>query len=337
MAARLPIPGQDDGTWGDILNAYLSVSLASDGTLNANTVGTSQIQAGAVTNAQLDGPTQAVIASVAGKYVKPGGGIPSTDLSSAVQSSLGSANTAVQLGGDLGGSNTVPLVAKLQGTALNGSGPTDGQVLTYSSGASAWVPGTPSTTTVNDATTSSKGIVELAGDLGGVASAPTVVGTHLASALPVNQGGTGSTTQNFMDLTSGQSVGGVKTFTSAPVVPSSSFPESAVTNLTTDLAAKLPLGGGTMTGKLVVPSFQVTGGSPVSGEVLTADGSGNATWGAVSGSGAQALVATAVKTSAYGAAAGDFVPVDASGGSVTVTLPTTPADKTRVGIKMIAR
>ena len=91
-----------------------------------------------------------------------------------------------------------------------------------------------------------------------------------------------------------------------------------------------------MTGKLVVPSFQVTGGSPVSGEVLTADGSGNATWGAVSGSGAQALVATAVKTSAYGAAAGDFVPVDASGGSVTVTLPTTPADKTRVGIKMIA-
>ena len=218
--SRLPIPGQDDGTWGDILNAYLSVSLASDGTLNPGVVGTAQLQAGsvgtsqialnAVTNAQLDGPTQAVIASVAGKYVKPGGGIPSTDLSSAVQSSLGSANTAVQLGGDLGGSNTVPLVAKLQGTALNGSGPTDGQVLTYSSGASAWVPGTPSTTTVNDATTSSKGIVELAGDLGGVASAPTVVGTHLASALPVNQGGTGSTTQNFMDLTSGQSVGGVE-------------------------------------------------------------------------------------------------------------------------------
>ena len=89
-----------------------------------------------------------------------------------------------------------------------------------------------------------------------------------------------------------------------------------------------------MTGKLTVPSFQVTGGSPASGEVLTADSSGNATWGTPA-AGAQALAATAVKTSAYNAAAGDFVPVDASGGSVTVTLPTTPVDKTRVGIKMI--
>ena len=53
-------------------------------------------------------------------------------------------------------------------------------------------------------------------------------------------------------------------------------------------------------------------------------------------SAAQALVATALKTTAYNAAAGDFVPVDASGGSVTVTLPTTPADKTRIGVKLIA-
>ena len=33
MTSRLPIPGQDNGTWGDILNAYLEVSLNSDGTL----------------------------------------------------------------------------------------------------------------------------------------------------------------------------------------------------------------------------------------------------------------------------------------------------------------
>ena len=304
---RLPIPGQDDGTWGDILNAYLSVSLASDGTLKPNVVGTSQLQAGAVT---------------------------SSNLSSSVQTSLNSANTALQLGGDLGGSNTAPTVSKLQGTTLNGSSPSNGQVLTYSTVASAWVPGTPSTTTVNDATTSSKGIVELAGDLGGTASSPTVVSTHLASALPLNQGGTGSTTQNFVDLSTVQTIGGAKTFSTAPVVPSSSFPESAVTNLTTDLSAKVTKAGDTMTGKLTVPSFQVTGGSPASGEVLTADSSGNATWGTPA-AGAQALAATAVKTSAYNAAAGDFVPVDASGGSVTVTLPTTPVDKTRVGIKMI--
>jgi len=50
---------------------------------------------------------------------------------------------------------------------------------------------------------------------------------------------------------------------------------------------------------------------------------------------AQWLVPTSLKTSAYNAVAGDFVAVDASGGSVTVTLPTTPADKTRIGVKLI--
>ena len=31
--ARLPVPGSDNGTWGDILNAYLSVEHNADGTL----------------------------------------------------------------------------------------------------------------------------------------------------------------------------------------------------------------------------------------------------------------------------------------------------------------
>lgn len=29
--ARLPIPGSDDGTWGDILNEYLSIEHNADG------------------------------------------------------------------------------------------------------------------------------------------------------------------------------------------------------------------------------------------------------------------------------------------------------------------
>lgn len=45
---------------------------------------------------------------------------------------------------------------------------------------------------------------------------------------------------------------------------------------------------------------------------------------------------TAVKTGAYNAAANDFVPVDATSGSVAITLPTAPADKTLVGVKLIA-
>ena len=55
-----------------------------------------------------------------------------------------------------------------------------------------------------DASSAAKGVVQLAGDLGGSAASPTVVGTHLASALPISQGGTGSATQNFIDLSSNQ-------------------------------------------------------------------------------------------------------------------------------------
>lgn len=96
MAQRLPTPGSDNGTWGDILNAYLEISLASDGTLNSNTVGTNQIQNNAITNAQLDSPTQTAIASIASKYVKPGGGIPKSDLANSVQTSLSTADSSVQ-------------------------------------------------------------------------------------------------------------------------------------------------------------------------------------------------------------------------------------------------
>lgn len=51
--ARLPIPGSDDGTWGDILNTYLQVSLDSEGAINDGVVGTDQIANDAVTNAKI--------------------------------------------------------------------------------------------------------------------------------------------------------------------------------------------------------------------------------------------------------------------------------------------
>ena len=43
-----------------------------------------------------------------------------------------------------------------------------------------------------DATTGTKGLVQLTNHLSGTAAAPTVVGTSLASPLPLNQGGTGA-------------------------------------------------------------------------------------------------------------------------------------------------
>ena len=73
-------------------------------------------------------------------------------------------------------------------TSLGVTGGTDGQVLvkdTASGTGLAWA--TPSTTAVSDASTSTKGIVQLAGDLAGSAAAPTVPG--LASKLNSSQVG----------------------------------------------------------------------------------------------------------------------------------------------------
>lgn len=50
---RLPIPGQDKDTWGDILNNYLLVAHNNEGILRANTVGNSQIQDNVITETKL--------------------------------------------------------------------------------------------------------------------------------------------------------------------------------------------------------------------------------------------------------------------------------------------
>lgn len=51
--ARLPQPGADSGKWGEILNEYLSVSHATDGTLKVDTVGAPQLKPNSVTHAAL--------------------------------------------------------------------------------------------------------------------------------------------------------------------------------------------------------------------------------------------------------------------------------------------
>lgn len=94
--------------------------------------------------------------------------------------------------------------------------PTSGYVLTTdASGNGTW----QAPAAGSQATSSSPGTVQLTNDFGGTATAPQVVATHLSSALPVNQGGTGSTTQNFVDLSTTQSsIGGAKTFTAATAI-----------------------------------------------------------------------------------------------------------------------
>ena len=74
---RLPQPGSDSGTWGSILNEYLSQSHSDDGSLKngvvtssalaSNAVTTTKIQDDAVTEAKLDTAVVAKLNTVAGQ------------------------------------------------------------------------------------------------------------------------------------------------------------------------------------------------------------------------------------------------------------------------------
>lgn len=92
---RLPIPGDDVGTWGDILNGFLEVSHNSDGTLKPDAVTATGVTGSA-------GP--------AGPKGDTGPAGPSVD---ATTTSKG----AVQLSGDLGGTADAPTVPGLASKA----------------------------------------------------------------------------------------------------------------------------------------------------------------------------------------------------------------------------
>lgn len=103
--SRLPVPGSDNGTWGDVLNDFLSVEHNSDGSLKARTDNTF--------------------------YQKPGTGIPSSDLTAAVQTSLGKANTALQPANnlsDLANAGTSRTNLGLGNAATKNTGTTSGTV-----------------------------------------------------------------------------------------------------------------------------------------------------------------------------------------------------------------
>ncbi|MGZ6004801.1 MAG: hypothetical protein ACXWLH_01480, partial [Candidatus Saccharimonadales bacterium] len=146
QVSSVSIPDADATTKGKI-------QLAGD---LSGTAASPAIASGAVTSAKIADGT-IVDGDISGSAA-----IAKGKLSAGVQASLDTADARD--------------AAKLQGTNVDGSAPSDGQVLLYDGTGTKWVPGTISSTTVSDATTSTKGIVQLAGDLAGTASSPTVPG-----------------------------------------------------------------------------------------------------------------------------------------------------------------
>lgn len=142
----------------------------------------------------------------------------------------------------------------------------------------------------------------------------------LAQVIASTFGGTGNGFTKFSGPATSE-----KTFT---------LPNASAVILT-DNAVVTGAQGGTgiaNTGKTITIANSMSFPADGSG-VLTNNGAGSLTWG--SSSAGSALTPTAVKTTTYTAVVGDLVVCDVTSG-FTVTLPTAPADKAEIAVKIVA-
>lgn len=177
--------------------------------------------------------------------------------------------------------------------------------------------------------TPTTGVLTIAGTAGTVTGVSIVTANGLAGTVAT------ATTTPAITLTT--SITGILKGAGSAIVAATSGTDYVVPSVATlsSLASIGTITTGTWHGTAIANAFLANSTTTVTA------GPGLAGGGAISlGSGATISLAllnpTGVKTGAYNAAANDFVPVDATAGTVVITLPTAPADKTLVGIKLIA-
>jgi hypothetical protein len=187
--------------------------------------------------------------------------------------------------------------------------PTPGQTLSYDGSSLSWstLSGSGS---VPDATNSVKGLVQLAGDLSGTASAPTVPGLNAKA-----------NTTDVVALTGNQTIAGTKNFTGTLQAGGAAVVVTSDARLTdqrtpadaTVTAAKI------VDNTITEPKLAISN-TPSANQVLSWNGTALAWANDATGGGGSTWSAVSISNT-YTAASGQFVICDTTTSGYTVTLP----------------
>jgi hypothetical protein len=275
---RLPVPGSDDGSWGTILNGFLSVELNTDGTLKARTDGTlAPLVSGKVpaTNLATGTASSSTYLRGDGTWATPAGGgtvtsvtatdatiivggtgnAPTIGVNAIAESKVTNLTTDLAAKAPLASPTFTGKVTTPALQVTTGAG-TANQVLTSDiSGNATWAaPATAPVTSVNTRTgaitltSTDVGLANVSNTSDATKNSATATLTNKTLTSPAITTPTGivksdvglANVDNTSDATKNSATATLtnKTISGASNTLSS-IPESAITNLTADLAAKV--------------------------------------------------------------------------------------------------